>query len=186
MTVEECFEEWANDTTENAAEKEAAGEKSPMASKHLCTSCYLKGKEDYMLPAKAFGMKQRQDYYPMYVSQGAWTRCLQCDPQSLRAQRMETEPSRTAQETEPSRTAQETEPTRTAHAEKTSTTATMTSGNMVCATCYSKVYIRSGSHNNSNAHSSCGSSRGSRRSSKSSSGSRSPYNRQAVYVLFWH
>ena len=133
ITVEQCFEEWANDTTEDAEEKGAAGEKSPMASKHLCTSCYLKGKEDYMLPAKAFGIKQRQDYYPMYVTQGAWTRCLQCDPQSLRAQRMETEPSRTAQETEPSRTAQETEPTRTAHAEKTA--------NMVCAACYNKACL---------------------------------------------
>ena len=92
---------------------------------------------------------------------------------------METEPSRTAQETEPSRTAQETEPTRTAHAETTSTTATKTSGSIVCATCYSKDYIRSDSRNNSNARSSCGSSRGSRRSSKSSSGSRS----QGVVVV---
>ena len=62
MTVAECLEEWANDTTENAAEKEAAGEKSPMASKHLCTSRYLKGKEDYMVPAKASGKKPRLDY----------------------------------------------------------------------------------------------------------------------------
>ena len=39
ITVEQCFEEWANDTTEDAEEKGAAGETSPMASKHLCTRC---------------------------------------------------------------------------------------------------------------------------------------------------
>ena len=47
-------------------------------SKHLCTCCYLQGKKEYMLDAKAFGIKSRQDYFPMYLNQGAWTRCLEC------------------------------------------------------------------------------------------------------------
>ena len=121
-----------------------------MASKHLCTSCYLKGKEDYMLPVQAFGIKQRQDYYPIYVNQGAWTRCLQCQQEAgLNC-------SRPAQKT----TAASNEPmdamdaSRTAHAElrsisqpnrphtdATVKTSISTHVNMVCATCYSKAYM---------------------------------------------
>ena len=51
---------------------------SPMELKHLCTSCYFQGKQEFMRPAKAFGITRRQEYYTKYVEQGAWTRCLQC------------------------------------------------------------------------------------------------------------
>jgi len=49
-----------------------------MELKHLCTSCYFQGKQEFMRPAKAFGITRRQEYYTKYVKQGAWTRCLQC------------------------------------------------------------------------------------------------------------
>ena len=52
-----------------------------MSMKHLCASCYLRGKGEYMLNAKDFGVTSADDYYSKYVSQGAWTRCLQCQEQ---------------------------------------------------------------------------------------------------------
>ena len=46
--------------------------------KHLCTSCYLKGKKDYMLEACQFAVTKATDFYEMYASQGRWTRCVHC------------------------------------------------------------------------------------------------------------
>ena len=34
-----------------------------------------------MLHAKEFGITKPQDFYSKYVSQGSWTRCLQCQQQ---------------------------------------------------------------------------------------------------------
>ena len=50
----------------------------PMARKHICACCYLKGNEEYMLDARDFGVKVAGDFYEKYVSQGRWTRCLDC------------------------------------------------------------------------------------------------------------
>ena len=60
-------------------EEEAA---NPMTATHLCTSCYLLGKENYMLPLKQFGVKKAGDFFRLYVSQGQWTMCLQCQQRS--------------------------------------------------------------------------------------------------------
>ena len=50
----------------------------PVALKHICASCYLQGKKKYMLDAASFGVQKVDDFYPKYVSQGMWTRCLDC------------------------------------------------------------------------------------------------------------
>ena len=49
-----------------------------MARKHICACCYLKGNEEYMLDARDFGVRFAGDFYEKYVSQGRWTRCLEC------------------------------------------------------------------------------------------------------------
>ena len=79
ITAEEAADEWFQDSREDAFQEE---KKDPMSMKHLCASCYLQGKGEYMLNAKNFGVTSADDYYSKYVSQGAWTRCLQCQKQS--------------------------------------------------------------------------------------------------------
>ena len=53
-------------------------EADPMKCKHRCTSCYFHGYEEYMHPAKNFGIKQPSQFFSKYISQGCWTRCLHC------------------------------------------------------------------------------------------------------------
>ena len=74
ITGDEAIYEWS--TLDNEAAE--AEKMDPMARKHLCACCYLKGKQDYMLDARAFGVKAAADFYEKYVSQGRWTRCLDC------------------------------------------------------------------------------------------------------------
>ena len=76
LTWDEALAEWeAEDGEEAAAEEE---KNDPMAIKHICASCYLQGKKQYMLDAASFGVQNADDFYPKYVSQGGWTRCLDC------------------------------------------------------------------------------------------------------------
>ncbi len=77
ITVEEALDEWrqGEDETGDAALKDGC---NPMRAKHLCASCYLRGKEEYMFPAKNFGVDKADEFYAKYVAQGCWTRCLQC------------------------------------------------------------------------------------------------------------
>ena len=74
ITADEAIYEWSA-LDDEAAEAEKM---DPMARKHLCACCYLKGKKDYMLDARDFGVKAAADFYEKYVSQGRWTRCLDC------------------------------------------------------------------------------------------------------------
>ena len=75
-----CFAEWEKDKDEK--ETKASEGKNPLDTKHRCTSCYLRGREEYKLPPKDFGITCRSEYYGKYVAQGAWTRCLQCQTES--------------------------------------------------------------------------------------------------------
>ena len=76
---EDAFSEWQSEWVENEVEEET---NNPMTSKHLFTSCYLQGKQNYMLAASQFGVKKASDFHRMYVAQGRWTRCLQCQQNS--------------------------------------------------------------------------------------------------------
>lgn len=77
ITVEEAKAEWKTENATDLTDTADAKTNDPMTSKHLCTSCYLQGINCYMLVASQFGMKEASDFYPMYVSQGRWSRCLQ-------------------------------------------------------------------------------------------------------------
>ena len=79
ITAEQACDEWVQDSLEDAVEED---KKDPMSTRHLCTRCYLQGKGEYMLSARDFGVANADDFYPKYVSQGMWTRCLQCQEQS--------------------------------------------------------------------------------------------------------
>ena len=46
--------------------------------RHLCTSSYQKGKQDYMLEACQFLVTKATKFYERYASQGRWTRCVHC------------------------------------------------------------------------------------------------------------
>ena len=35
-------------------------------------------REDYMLDARDFGVRVAGDFYDKYISQGSWTKCLDC------------------------------------------------------------------------------------------------------------
>ena len=50
----------------------------PLKREHRCTSCYLRGEPVYMLPVRCFGVSTPAEFYPKYVAQGCWTRCLRC------------------------------------------------------------------------------------------------------------
>ena len=79
ITAEQACDEWLQDSLEDAVEED---KKDPMSTRRLCTSCYLQGKGEYMLSARDFGVANADDFYPKYVSQGMWARCLQCQEQS--------------------------------------------------------------------------------------------------------
>ena len=74
ITEKQAIHEWSR--LEDAdAEMETT---DLMARKHICACCYLKGNEEYMLDARDFGVRFAGDFYEKYVSQGRWTRCLDC------------------------------------------------------------------------------------------------------------
>ena len=77
ITTEEAAEEWWEESNKEPSE-DTKNAGSPLGIKHLCTSCYLQGKNSYMLGAKEFGVTRPEDFYNKYISQGCWTRCLQC------------------------------------------------------------------------------------------------------------
>eukprot|EP00959_Pyramimonas_sp_CCMP1952_P455320 9471379-Pyramimonas_sp.AAC.1 len=66
ITADEAIHELST-LDDEAAECEKM---DPMARKHLCVCCYLKGKQEYMLDARDLGMKAAADFYEKYVSQG--------------------------------------------------------------------------------------------------------------------
>ena len=74
ITADQAIHEWSA-LDDEAAEAEKT---DPMAKKHLCACCYLKGKAEYMLDARDFGVKVAGDFYDKYISQGSWTKCLDC------------------------------------------------------------------------------------------------------------
>ena len=78
ITIYECFHEWSEDTNLATDRHTNATAQNPITAKLFCTNCYLNGESEYMLPSKAFGISIRKDFFPLYVSQGAWTRCLSC------------------------------------------------------------------------------------------------------------
>ena len=66
------MEEWADDTDDGATGID------PMKQKYLCTICYLHKAKQYEHPIQDFGVLKREEFFAKYVSQGGWTRCLQC------------------------------------------------------------------------------------------------------------
>ena len=40
---------------------------NPMIKTHLCTSCYLLGKESYMLPLKQFGVHKEDNFFKLHI-----------------------------------------------------------------------------------------------------------------------
>ena len=49
-----------------------------MKEKHICVCCYLNDKQEYYYDANKFGVTGISNFYEKYVSQGMWTRRLQC------------------------------------------------------------------------------------------------------------
>ena len=72
----DALNEWMQDA-EDSHDQETQ-EADPMKCTHRCTPCYLRGHVDYMHPAKSFGVASAAQFFCKYVSQGCWTRCLQC------------------------------------------------------------------------------------------------------------
>ena len=79
ITFADACEEWRADQNREALEED---ENNPMTATHLCTSCYLLGKEPYMLPVKQFGVHKADDFFQLYMSHGQWTKCLECQQRS--------------------------------------------------------------------------------------------------------
>ena len=77
ITTQQASDEWWEEASnEHGAPADRNG--NPMSVNHMCTSCYLQGRSTYMLPIKEFGVTTPQQFFSKYVSQGCWTRCLQC------------------------------------------------------------------------------------------------------------
>ena len=49
-----------------------------MKQKYVCTSCYLQNEKTFTHPVQNFGVNTPNDFFPKYMAQGAWTRCLKC------------------------------------------------------------------------------------------------------------
>jgi hypothetical protein len=77
ISSDEALEEWIQDT-QPGNEEAAAGNGDPMKKKYRCTSCYLRGAKEYSHPVQTIGVHSRNDLYAKYISQGVWTRCLEC------------------------------------------------------------------------------------------------------------
>lgn len=82
ITSLEALEQWNAELFAEPAGGATDQDKYPLSSKHVCTSCYLKGKAEYMLNASQFGVTKPCAFYDLYVAQGKWVRCLQCQKQS--------------------------------------------------------------------------------------------------------
>ena len=80
ISTENASAEWWEEVN-NETNSDSRNAGDPLRVNHSCTSCYLQGKTSYMLPAKEFGITKPQDFYSKYISQGSWTRCLQCQQQ---------------------------------------------------------------------------------------------------------
>ena len=74
ISAEDASTEWRAVSEGVDADVEA----TTTTEKLLCTSCYLGGKEIYMLHARDFGIGLITNHYGEYLAQGRWTRCLQC------------------------------------------------------------------------------------------------------------
>ena len=79
---DQALAEWNDERWAEPAESSTDQAKDPLQMNHLCTSCYLKGKPDFILSADKFGMKKPSDFFRLYISQGRWVRCLQCQKDS--------------------------------------------------------------------------------------------------------
>ena len=75
IAADDAIEERHLEDREGAVEEER---KDPMATQHLCASCYLQGEKEYMLDARDFGFKDVGEFYGKCAAQGGWTRCLAC------------------------------------------------------------------------------------------------------------
>ena len=82
ISRDEALMEWEAEGSEEHAEPSNEGRKDPMVAKHMCTSCYLKKKSEYMFEAKRFGVTKPSEFYAVYLAQGRWTRCLSCKEES--------------------------------------------------------------------------------------------------------
>ena len=60
ITFDAARREWQADQVQEAVEED---ENNPMTGTHLCTSCYLLGEENYMLPPNQFGVKKASDFF---------------------------------------------------------------------------------------------------------------------------
>ena len=77
ISSHDAMDEWrqhGNDTNDDEGEAST----NPLLIKHFCASCAIQGKSVSWLPVQAFGVANSKEYYPKYVSQGCWTRCLEC------------------------------------------------------------------------------------------------------------
>ena len=77
ITTQQASNEWWKEQS-NEQNDAANSSENPMSVDHMCTACYLKGRSTYMLPVKEFGVTTPQEFFGKYISQGCWTRCLQC------------------------------------------------------------------------------------------------------------
>ena len=62
ITVEEAQTEWEAEYDTDLADTADTQTNDPTTSKHLCASCYLQGKNCYMLAAYHFGIKKPSDF----------------------------------------------------------------------------------------------------------------------------
>ena len=76
LTTEGALDEWRREA--EVVENDLKDKDDPMKAEHICTSCYLTGKQHFSYPAKDFGVTLPTEFYTKYVAQGCWTRCLNC------------------------------------------------------------------------------------------------------------
>ena len=96
LSADQAISEWSA----LAAGDVEAETTDPMAKKHMCTCCYLKGKKTWMHDARDFGVKAATEFYEKYVSQGQWTICLNCIRELPKDGRQETAPQQASQRPE--------------------------------------------------------------------------------------
>ena len=77
ITASEALEEWEHDDEGPPAES-AEKANDVMKTKHRCTSCYLRGETVYMHSVQDFGIHHSSQFYPYYMAEGCWTRCMKC------------------------------------------------------------------------------------------------------------
>ena len=82
ITAWDAMREWQEAADSSDDDGDANTARDPLKAHHLCVSCALQGKPQTRLPAKAFGVVRSQDFFPKYLEQGSWTRCLQCQAEA--------------------------------------------------------------------------------------------------------